>query len=50
MLFGEGTKCFNPCFSGFCSECLKTDDPPEYELVVSILVLVDFVRNDINLG
>ena len=37
---------FNPCFSGFCSECLRAGNWPADTLLVSILVLVDFVRNE----
>ena len=36
---------FNPCFSGFCSECGRLSRSIAYEVSVSILVLVDFVRN-----
>ena len=37
---------FNPCFSGFCSECFLAVLWPALYIFVSILVLVDFVRNE----
>ena len=39
-------RCFNPCFSGFCSECNCGLEHDLFTLFVSILVLVDFVRNE----
>ena len=36
---------FNPCFSGFCSECVGMLVKQRVVFRVSILVLVDFVRN-----
>ena len=41
--------CFNPCFSGFCSECIKPFAQVDVAVSVSILVLVDFVRNECKL-
>ena len=38
--------CFNPCFSGFCSECRWWCCLHSRGIGVSILVLVDFVRNE----
>ena len=52
MTFTEGRNrryegSFNPCFSGFCSEWSRLKSCRPSGGVVSILVLVDFVRNAI---